>query len=191
MSQVYTKSTCRKLFQERRMLYSPGMLHAASDQIQSLLFSSFNLEDKTVSLFMPIERKREINTYLILERAISIGARVCIPKADFKTRKMTHYLYEHAGQLEITDYGIPEPKNGTIIPAKKIDIVLVPLIACDKKGYRVGYGMGFYDRFMASCAQGTIFIGLSLFDPIDVISDVDENDRRLHYCITPEQKFTF
>ena len=80
------------------------------------------------------------------------------------------------------EYHIPEPVNGNEF-LDKPDLVIIPLLAFDKKGYRVGYGKGFYDRFLQNIT--TQKIGLSLFDTTEEIIDVHLNDIRLDKCITP------
>ncbi|MDP2160837.1 MAG: 5-formyltetrahydrofolate cyclo-ligase, partial [Flavobacterium sp.] len=89
------------------------------------------------------------------------------------------------------DYGIPEPVDGLEVPVAKIDVVFVPLLAYDKNGHRVGYGKGFYDRFLSECKPTTIKIGLSFFEPEDLIEDVFESDIQLNYCITPQTIYIF
>jgi 5-formyltetrahydrofolate cyclo-ligase len=88
-------------------------------------------------------------------------------------------------------YGIDEPINGEPISADAIELGIIPLLAFDKKGHRVGYGKGYYDRFLHTCTRKIIKIGFSYFDAIDVIDDVSPYDIRLDYCITPERIFTF
>ena len=79
-------------------------------------------------------------------------------------------------------------KNSELrIQNSKIDLVLIPLLCFDKKGYRVGYGKGYYDRFLAECRPDVMKIGLSIFEPVDEISDVDEFDVKMDYCITPNK----
>jgi 5-formyltetrahydrofolate cyclo-ligase len=75
----------------------------------------------------------------------------------------------------------------------QLDAVLVPLLACDQRGHRVGYGGGFYDRFLAECRPGALFIGLSLLDaePLAEIADVLPTDVPLHACITPGGVWNF
>jgi 5-formyltetrahydrofolate cyclo-ligase len=68
---------------------------------------------------------------------------------------------------------------------------LVPLIAFDKKGFRVGYGKGFYDRFITRCHPGVITVGLSFFEPVDAIDDLTEFDVPMKYCVTPNNLYTF
>ncbi|RYZ27704.1 MAG: 5-formyltetrahydrofolate cyclo-ligase, partial [Chitinophagaceae bacterium] len=77
------------------------------------------------------------------------------------------------------------------IDPKEIDLVVVPLLTFDKKGYRVGYGKGFYDRFLHQCKKDCIKIGLSYFDPIEAVDDANEFDVTLDFCITPQKAYVF
>ena len=93
--------------------------------------------------------------------------------------------------LGLNKYGIPEPKNGKKIKNNLIDVVFVPLLSYDKKGNRVGYGKGFYDRFLSNLSIKTIKIGLSLYEPENYIEGIDENDIKIDYCVTPNKIFSF
>lgn len=185
------KSELREKYQQLRKQLSPGELDRFSEQIVELTLTHFQLSEKTISLFLPIERQHEVNTYLLWERARNVGATVAIPKSNFETLEMRHYLFEHTDQLEITNHGIPEPKKGKIVAADRFDIVFVPLLAVDKNGQRVGYGKGFYDRFLRKCAPGCQFVGLHYFDLESPIADVLPTDVRLHAVITPQAVFRF
>lgn len=186
-----TKAELRTLYRSKRTQISPGELQRLSETIIEQTLTHFQLEDKTISLFLPIELQKEVNTYLLWERAKNIGARIAIPKSNFETMEMRHYLFESTDQLEINDRGIPEPKKGKIIAADKFDVVFVPLLAVDKSGHRVGYGKGFYDRFLRKCAPSCQFIGLHYFDLEDSISDVLPTDVRLNAVVTPEKIVRF
>lgn len=187
-----TKEELRKLYMEKRLALSPKNLEIISEKICHSAFSNFQLEKKKISLFLPIERKKEINTYKIWEKAISFDAEVAIPKVNFKSNELKQILFESKDQLEISSYGIPEPKKGRVIAAEHFDIVFVPLLAIDKKGNRVGYGKGFYDRFLKKCAPRCKFVGLSLFDELeDSIDGINYKDIRLDYCITPNNIYRF
>lgn len=70
-------------------------------------------------------------------------------------------------------------------------MVLIPLLAFDKNGYRVGYGKGFYDRFLAECRPDVVKVGLSVFEPIDEITDLNEFDIKMDFCITPNRVWQF
>ena len=69
--------------------------------------------------------------------------------------------------------------------------MFVPLLAFDTKGNRIGYGKGFYDRFLADCKPETIKIGLSFFEAEKDFNDVSKDDVQLDYCVTPEELFQF
>ena len=93
-------------------------------------------------------------------------------------------------RIQISEYGIPEPEDGIEVPVTSIDVVFVPLLVFDQKGNRIGYGKGFYDRFLQQCKAGTIFIGLSFFEVEEEIPN-DAFDVALHYCVTPQKIHTF
>ena len=104
---------------------------------------------------------------------------------------MTHFLLTDSTLIKKNDYNIPEPIAGIEISNDKIEVVFVPLLAFDSLGNRVGYGKGFYDRFLTNCKPETVKIGLSFFGPEDEISDVFESDIRLDYCVTPNKSYAF
>jgi 5-formyltetrahydrofolate cyclo-ligase len=88
-------------------------------------------------------------------------------------------------------WGVAELEAGELIEAAMLDCILVPLLAFDLKGNRVGYGKGCYDRFLSRCAPHAMKIGLSYFEPVKEISDTDHFDIPLNYCITPERIYEF
>ena len=136
-------------------------------------------------VFLPIETSNEINTEFILHILQGKDKEIVISKSDFETLEMTHYLMTDNTKIKNNKYNIPEPIDGIEVPISKIDVVFVPLLAFDKIGNRVGYGKGFYDKFLARCKPETIRIGLSFFDSEQHIEGVLKNDIRLNYCITP------
>lgn len=142
-------------------------------------------------LFLPIEAQKEVNTEFLLQILAGRDKEVVVSKSDFNTKGMTHYLLTDNTKLQVNDYGIPEPVDGLEVPAHKIEVVFVPLLAYDKKGNRVGYGKGFYDQFLSECKPNVIKIGLSYFDPEETISDVYESDVKLDFCVTPEGVIQF
>jgi 5-formyltetrahydrofolate cyclo-ligase len=185
------KSELRDKYRKLRLQLSPGELERLSESIVEMALTHFQLAEKTISMYLPIERQQELNTYLLWERAKSVGATVAIPKSNFETLEMRHYLFEHTDQLEITAQGIPEPKKGKVIAADRFDIVFVPLLAVDVNGHRVGYGKGFYDRFLRKCAPGCQFVGLHYFDLEAPIDDVLPTDVRLNAVVTPNKVVRF
>lgn len=88
-------------------------------------------------------------------------------------------------------FGMEEPVDGEVVDATTIDLVLVPLLAFDKKGYRVGFGKGYYDKFLKTCRPDAQKVGISFFEPLAEILDIHEGDVKLNYCITPDKTYTF
>ena len=114
--------------------------------------------------------------------------KIIIPRADFKTSLMTHHHYTDTESLFKSSFNILEPiaqqeHKGAI------DMVIVPLLAFDDRGYRVGYGKGFYDRFLEG--KNILKVGLSFFKSVGTIADPHVNDVRLDLCITPDQVIYF
>jgi len=116
---------------------------------------------------------------------------IVISRSDFETREMTHFLLTDNTRIVVNLYGIPEPSGGIEIAPEKIDVVFVPLLCFDETGNRVGYGKGFYDKFLASCRQETLKIGLSFFEAVEPWEDVFESDVKLDFCVTPDKVYEF
>jgi 5-formyltetrahydrofolate cyclo-ligase len=142
-------------------------------------------------VFLPIEEQKEVNTEFLLHLLSGKDKEIVISKADFATRKMSHFLLTDNTKIKKNEYNIPEPVDGIEVPSSKIQVVFVPLLAFDTLGNRVGYGKGFYDQFLAECQPETIKIGLSFFEAENLISDVFEKDIRLDFCITPKNSYRF
>ena len=142
-------------------------------------------------IFLPITEHKEVDTEFILHLLSGKDKEIIISKSDFETRKMTHFLLTDNTKIKKNEYNIPEPVDGLEVPTKKIDVVFVPLLAYDKTGHRAGYGKGFYDKFLSECKPETIKIGLSFFEPEELIDDVFENDVKLDYCVTPDRVYEF
>ena len=142
-------------------------------------------------LFLTIEEQKEINTEFILQVLAGKDKEIVVPKTDFNSIQMTHYLLTDNTKFKKNEYNIPEPMDGIEVPVSKIDVVFVPLLAFDTKGNRVGYGKGFYDKFLSQCQPETIKIGLSFFEAEEEIIDVYTDDIRLDYCVTPNKIYTF
>jgi 5-formyltetrahydrofolate cyclo-ligase len=104
---------------------------------------------------------------------------------------LTHCIINKKTSYKTDKFGIPCPIEGVAIYENKIDIVIIPLLAFDNKGTRVGYGKGLYDRFLAQCNPNCMKIGVSLFEPISSISGVNKKDIPLGYCVTPNKIYTF
>ena len=93
--------------------------------------------------------------------------------------------------FKINKYGIEEPIDGINMFQTEIYMVIVPLLCFDKKGNRVGYGKGYYDRFLKHCRKDCLKIGFSYFEPVDQVDDINKFDVKLNFGITPETIYQF
>ena len=141
--------------------------------------------------FLTIASKQEVNTEFLLNILAGKDKEILISKSNFEDNSMKHFLLTDSTRIRVNKWGIPEPEDGIEVPPEKIQVVFVPLLAFDLTGNRVGYGKGFYDKFLADCDPSCIKVGLSFFAPEARIQDTHPNDIRLDYCITPEKTYQF
>ncbi|NHF58810.1 5-formyltetrahydrofolate cyclo-ligase [Flavobacteriaceae bacterium TP-CH-4] len=162
----------------------------ASLSIANQLLKTPIWEGSYYHIFLPIFEKKEVDTSFVLSILYGKDKQVVLPKVSGEN-SLTHYLLTDSTQLVKSTWGVPEPTDGITIAPSKLDVVFVPLLAFDRRGNRVGYGKGFYDRFLSECGPGVLKVGLSIFEAEDVITDVDEQDIRLDYCVTPKNIYSF
>lgn len=148
-------------------------------------------EANMYSIFMSIQEKKEVNTGYLLHILQGKDKHIAVSKSNLKAYTMTHFLLTDNTKIQINSWGIPEPVEGIELSPLQIDVVFIPLMAFDKKGNRVGYGKGFYDRFLAACKPDVIKVGLSFFEAEDRLIPGHENDIALDYCVTPDRIYQF
>jgi len=141
-------------------------------------------------IFLPIEQKAEIDTEGVISILLGLDKNVIVPKIISET-SLEHYLLTDNTKFTTNKLNIPEPVDGIIIEPNKLDVVFIPLLAFDELGNRIGYGKGYYDRFLSECKDDVIKIGLSFFEAEHNIDDVDITDIPLDYCITPNKIYSF
>jgi len=189
-----TKAELRKQYLNKRKQFAAEELQLKSLQIGMQFFKHFNVENiRYLHVFLPISRQNEIDTWPIIQRSLKNypSLHIVIPRGNSNTLTLDNYCYTAETKLQTNQWGISEPVNGEMVAASLIEMVIVPLIAFDEKGYRVGYGKGFYDRFLAQCRKETVKVGLSIEAPVPEITDIDQYDIPMDYCITPEKLWEF
>lgn len=186
-----TKSELRRLYKQKRQELSLEAIESYSMAISNQLLELPIWDASFYHIFLSITEHKEVNTDYILNILSGKDKNIVISKSDFESLKMTHYLLLDSTTIKKNAWNIPEPVDGIEINADKIDVVFVPLLAFDQKGHRIGYGKGFYDKFLSECKPETIKIGLSFFDAEEEIVDIFKSDVALDYCVTPEKYFSF
>ena len=141
-------------------------------------------------LFLSITSKKEIDTSSILSVLQGKDKHVIVPKV-VDSEHLDHFLLTDSTKFTLSSWGVPEPLEGIPISPQKLDVVFVPLLAFDRDGNRVGYGKGYYDRFLSECRKNVIKVGVSFFKAENKIMDVNKTDIKLNYCVTPDHIYSF
>ena len=144
---------------------------------------------KHYHIFISILKYNELDTSSIINKLKSEQKIIIVPKIS--NDELIHVAINDETEFSLNEYGIKEPNDGNHFIIENLDIILIPLLAFDIEGHRVGYGKGYYDRFLKLTKNSTLKIGLSFFDPINKILDIDDNDVKLDYCVTPKQVHKF
>lgn len=184
------KSNLRKLYQEKRAALDEVSIEEMSLAIANRALELPIWEETYYHIFLSISEKKEVDTSFLLHVLHGRDKSIAVPKANFSTGEMQHYILQENTNLKISDYGIPEPLEGIEVGVAKLDVVFVPLLAFDETGHRIGYGKGFYDRFLSQCRAEIVFVGLSFFE-VEKNTFPNENDIPLDFCVTPTKIYEF
>ena len=192
------KANLRQAVLVRRAALSAADVANHSAKLGEQLFHHFPVAAwRWLHLFLPIGSQNEPDTWPIIRRlrAEFPALRLAVPVMQPDGISLKHYELRPDTLLHPNRWGILEPSEAGAAAAAPaaFDAVLVPLLACDETGQRVGYGGGFYDRFLAQCRPGTAFIGLNVLDeaPVGFIANVLPTDIPLTACITPSRVWRF
>lgn len=187
------KAEARKLYREKRNIL-PAAERSRQDDLMLIQFQSVELPFiHSLLSYWPIEENNEPNTHLFTDyiEFRNPALKVLYPQSDFENNTMQAVEVTADTAFEIKEHNIHEPLTGVVTDAGMIDMVFVPLLAFDQQGYRIGYGKGFYDKYLEHCRKDCIKAGFCYFDPIDKIDDRHKFDIPLDLCITPHNVYVF
>lgn len=187
-----TKDQLRILYKEKRA----GIAGAQKDKLGDLILIQFQkLAVEIPAVIMTYASCEKLNEYDpgLIERFCSFrNPSTIFVYPSIRADNTMHAFAVNAETNFVPNvFGIDEPVNGTPFDTAEIDLVFVPLLAFDEAGYRVGYGKGYYDRFLRTCSPNVLKIGFSFFEAEQDIDDVNEYDIQLDICITPGKTYTF
>lgn len=186
-----TKLELRQIYLARQKSLSKSERKEKSQQIAEQFFTKFSLEKvQNLHLFLSIKINCEIETKFIYDKLWrdfphiqTFVPRVC-------GESLEHLTFTTNTEFSVNNWQITEPVGNDLVDEKLFDVVIVPLLCFDKVGYRVGYGKGFYDRFLSKCRKDCLKIGLSFFPPVENF-EINEFDVKLDYCLTPNKVWKF
>lgn len=183
------KRTLRSDMLKKRKSLSQVALLEKSSSISELLFSTEQYKNSRY-IMCYIDFRNEVKTEEIIRTALKDSKNIIIPISVVKTRQLIlSQLYDFDKELEAGTYGILEPKKEYIREVKPelIDLVIMPGVTFDRRGYRIGYGGGYYDRFLAGIHKSVPKIALA-FD-LQMVPHVKKGryDIPVDYIITESE----
>ena len=156
------KTEVREEIRRLRDSLSTDDIHSKSEAIESRLWQLIR-EQQSESIMFYIAFGSEVRTENSINRAIDDGKTVIVPvcSASGKRELLPSRLLDLRWEVAESTFGIlePKPEFRRPFPPEKIDMVVVPGLAFDERGYRIGYGAGYYDHFLPKCSQA-LFVGL-------------------------------
>lgn len=187
-----SKSYWRKLYKEKRKRLSEIELQKLSSQICERAFN-WLLENDSIQkthIFLPIKAQMEVDTIPLLKSLWKRGFETYTSMVDVSSDDLLTITLEPNSQFVLDKWGIPLPVEFEEIENPVLDLIFVPLLAYDQKGMRLGFGRGYYDRFFDGLSNNPIKVGLSFFEPEEMLPS-EEHDIPLDFCITPTKVLTF
>lgn len=187
------KEVARKFYKAKRAELS-GKEKVRLDDLMLIQLQTVELPFITFLLsYWPIDKMNEPNTHLFSDYIEFQNPELitCYPMTNFKDGTIKAIQTNDDTRFRKNEYSVYEPDGGTSVNNAGIDMVFVPLVCFDKKGYRVGYGKGFYDKYLCNCRKDCMKIGFSYFEPLDKIDDTNEFDVPLNLCVTPTTVYVF
>jgi 5-formyltetrahydrofolate cyclo-ligase len=168
----------------RRKKLDQALCHDLSLRIQQrLLASELFPSAKTLALYSPVNN--EVHTDRLLVAARSQGQRVGFPRVCGEALQFV--IVEAAADLQPGIFGVAEPTGSRLLPPEELDLLVVPGVAFDRDGFRLGYGKGFYDRELARMAPTTVSVGLGYDFQLCEQLPVEDHDQQLDYIVTETQ----
>jgi len=161
-----SKNRLRVKLKSLRALVSPSMAEAASQSVWNILAATPEFtKAKAVGAFA--STPTEINTFSILENSLESGKKLFLPRVAKDKSGFDYYRVDSLKNLSPGHFGIPEPIGNRKAKWEELDLVLVPGLAFDKKGNRLGYGQGYYDQALPRLKKSCWTIGLAYSFQVD------------------------
>lgn len=186
MKATERKEALRNELLERRKSISGEHYKDASQRIRSgLMRQPEYREANSIHCYVSLNDRGEIDTHPLIREMLQSEKRVVVPVTDFDNDSLRHVVLRDYNDLSPNKWGVPEPGGGKEIDPVELDLVVVPMVGGDQQCNRLGYGKGFYDRFLAQTDCPTI--GLCFDECIVGEIPVEPFDVRLDKIITQER----
>ena len=181
------KHELRKIYKQKRNELTFDEIEDSQENIYHQVYDLDITEVKIVHLFLTLKKFKEINTQPIIDYFRKQDKHIVVSKCNFDDNSLSHFYLEKTSEIVLNKFGVPEPINALEVKETELDLVFVLLLISDEANFRVGYGKGFYDRFLLNCRKDCKKIGLNFFKPISNIEDINEFDIALDSVIYPKE----
>ncbi|MDQ0213873.1 5-formyltetrahydrofolate cyclo-ligase [Oikeobacillus pervagus] len=180
------KKTIRERLKKELAKISQQAYEEKSNRIAHSLFSQ-NQWKKSDTIGITISRFPEVDTYSIIKQGWTEGKQMVVPKCEPKTKQMHFFKLESFDQLETVYFGLLEPNPTTTmkVDQKAIQLLIVPGLAYTRGGYRLGFGGGYYDRFLQSYAGETMSLAFS--EQLQDELPIEQHDLSVEQIITDHE----
>jgi len=138
----------QQLLDQRGSIPEPEFYGASADIIEQLKEQKEYRNAKTIHCYVSMNDRREVETRVLIGEMIERGKDVIVPVTQFESRTLTHIRLKSFSDLIKNKWGVLEPRKGEEVTTENIDLVIVPMVGGDEQCNRIGYGEGFYDRFL-------------------------------------------
>jgi 5-formyltetrahydrofolate cyclo-ligase len=143
---------------------------------------------RSIALFWPITERHEVDLRGLDERLRARGARVAYPAVDPETRAMAFRFVDHPDAMDEHGFGFREPAPSAPEAAQgELDAIVVPALAVDPAGHRIGYGAGYYDATLPRYAPPAATIAVAFQFQLIAEVPVTEGDVKLDWIVTDER----
>lgn len=183
---MISKQETRDKLKSYRMMFTNEQWNTLSDLIQDQFIGWLSGSNFTcIGTYIESVNQRELSTKQIRTHLKQINVQVSVPKVITDNGGMIFVNFDESESTEINKWGILEPIDSTEVPKHDIDMIIVPMLGGDITGSRIGYGKGYYDRYLADYKGLSVGLCPSAF----VISDipVENHDIKLDFIITESQ----
>lgn len=181
---VMPKTLVRTELLQHRIALGADDSHRLSAQIQGrLLLLPEYAAAQTIALYHPV--KREVETAMIFAAGRSCGKTLCFPRTCGD--HLEFVAVDRLADLAPGRYGIFEPVGGRAVAVAEFDLVVLPGIGFDRRGFRLGYGKGYYDRTLAGRTPRTRLVGLGYRFQIVESLPTHDHDIALDMVVTEDE----
>ncbi|MEG6520483.1 5-formyltetrahydrofolate cyclo-ligase [Desulfotomaculum sp. 1211_IL3151] len=180
----------KQVLEARSALVQAEVIEKSGQVIERLL--GMNLYQGAGTIMVYLDFRNEVKTNSLIKHALGVGKRVVVPVANTVDRSMTpSQLVNYPSDLTRGSYGILEPAPDKVRPIDpwEIDFVIVPGAVFDHKGNRMGYGGGYYDRFIPRLKKGAVTVALAYELQVkqDFSNRMGQYDQPVQYIITEKR----